>query len=116
MKKTKLYIKNKKRILKKIVGTQDKPRLSVFKSNKYIYAQIINDLIGHTLLSYNSLMLKKDENILEKKKNADLVGKQLGLKAKILGINKVVFDRGQQIYHGNIKLLAENAREYGLLF
>lgn len=117
MKKMKLYFKNKKRILKKIMGSSDKPRLSIFKSNKYIYAQIINDLAGHTLLSSNSLMLKKDLNILTKKnKNANLVGKELALKAETLGIKKVIFDKGRHIYHGHVKLLAENARNYGLVF
>lgn len=114
--KKKLYLQNKKRILKKIVGTKEKPRLSIFKSNKHIYAQIINDFTGHTLVASNSLMLENNQKSLKKKCIVELVGKNLSLKGQTKGIQKVIFDCGQHIYHGHIKFLAEKAREYGLLF
>lgn len=104
----------KKRIRKKVTGSSDRPRLSVFRSNKEIYAQIINDEKGITLASASSLV--KNFPAGTKSDKAKEVGTRLGKKAIELGIDKVVFDRNGYIYHGRIKALAEGAREAGLKF
>ena len=92
-------------------------RLSVFRSNQHIYAQIINDLTGQTLVSASSLgnEIKKSDSE-GKKLLAAHVGQKIAEKAKDAGINNVVFDRGKYLYHGRIRALAEAARENGLLF
>ena len=101
-------------IRNKISGTADRPRLSVFKSNKAIYAQIIDDVKGHTLASVSSFDLEDKANItVEKSKN---VGMELAKKAINNGIEQVVFDRNGYLYHGKVKALAEGAREGGLKF
>ncbi len=98
----------------KISGTADSPRVSVFKSNKAIYAQLINDVDGHTMASASSAELdKKGALNIEVAKE---VGSKLAKKAKAAGIEKVVFDRSGYIYHGRVKALAEGAREGGLKF
>ena len=107
----------RKRIRKQISGTADTPRVSVFRSNKQIYAQVINDLKRVTLLSASS----REKEILgvtgiKKTEQAKLVGKLLAEKCKEKGIKKVVFDRGGYKYHGRVKSLAEAAREGGLKF
>ena len=101
-------------IRNKVTGTSERPRLSVFKSNKAIYAQIIDDSKGHTLASVSSYDLgaKNNPNI-EVSKN---VGMKLAEKAKASGIEAIVFDRGGYQYHGKVKALAEGAREGGLKF
>ena len=116
---TKLERRNRirKRIRKKISGTADHPRLNVFRSNKQIYAQIINDLEGKTLVSVSSL----EKTVAEKKgitktEQARLVGKLIAEKSLKAGISDVVFDRGGYLYHGRVKSLAEAAREGGLKF
>jgi len=97
-----------------VSGTPEKPRLSVFKSNKGIYAQLINDEKGETLASFDSHKLKlKGNNTVSSSKE---VGKKLAELATGKGIKKVVFDRGGYPYHGQIKALAEGAREGGLEF
>ncbi len=103
----------KYRIRKKITGTKERPRLSVYRSNKEIYAQVINDLEGVTLLSANSREagIPKDVNKVEQSK---AVGKLLAQKALSANINKVVFDRSGYLYHGRVKALADGAREGGL--
>ena len=104
----------KKGIRSKIEGTTEKPRLSVFKSNKAIYAQLINDVDGHTLVAASSSELdKKGVLNIEVAKE---VGTKLAEKAKSAGIENVVFDRSGYIYHGRVKALAEVAREGGLKF
>jgi large subunit ribosomal protein L18 len=103
----------KRGIRKKINGTAEKPRLSVFKSNKGIYAQLIDDLNGHTLAFASSLEMKINNTNVEVSKN---VGQKLAEKATSSGIENVVFDRGGFLYHGNIKALADGAREGGLKF
>jgi large subunit ribosomal protein L18 len=111
----KLYLQNKKRYLKKIVGTSEKPRLSVFKSHKHIYAQLIDDKKSQTLAFSSSL----SNSLISKGNNQDaalIVGQNLALKAKEKGILNVVFDRGNFKYHGRIKSLAEGARKEGLNF
>ncbi len=102
------------RIRNKISGTAECPRLSVFRSNTQIFAQIIDDVKGVTLASSSSVELKtKDGGNAE---GAKLVGKDIAQKAKKLKINKVVFDRGGYLYHGRVEALAEAARENGLEF
>lgn len=107
----------KKRIRKHVLGTNENPRLSVFRSNKQIYAQIIDDVSGETLASASSLskviLEKKDINKIEQ---AKLVGKLVAEEAQKKGISSVVFDRGGYLYHGRIKELANAAREGGLKF
>jgi large subunit ribosomal protein L18 len=107
-------IRIKKRVRQNISGTGEKPRLSVFRSNKQIYAQIIDDTSGNTLVSVGSL----EKEVMEKKKTeqAKLVGKLIAEKALAKGIAQVVFDRNGYQYHGRIKTLADAARENGLKF
>ncbi len=110
-------IRIKHRIRKHISGTGEHPRMSVFRSNKQIYVQFIDDTEGKTLLSVSSLnkdiAAKKDIN---KTEQARLVGKLAAEKSKEAGITSVVFDRNGYLYHGRIKALAESAREAGLKF
>jgi large subunit ribosomal protein L18 len=103
----------KRRIRKKISGTTDIPRLSVFRSNKEIYAQIVNDLTGETLASATSLG-DKSAHSGSKIEQAGVVGKKIAEAAKAAGVEKVVFDRNGYLYHGRVKALAEAARENGL--
>lgn len=105
----------KMRVRKSIHGTASKPRLSVFRSNKSIYAQLINDAAGTTLLSLSSTdkTLKSQGT---KTEQASIVGKSLAEKAISLGITECVFDRNGYLYHGRIKSLADGAREGGLKF
>ena len=107
----------KKRIRKVITGTKEKPRLSVFRSNRHIYTQFINDDEGRTMLSVSSL----NKEIAEKKnitktEQAKLVGKLTAEKSKAAKITNVVFDRNGYLYHGRVKALADAARETGLKF
>lgn len=106
----------RRRLRAKISGTADKPRLSVYRSNKQIYAQIIDDEAGHTLVSCSSRL--KDLNLqpLSKTDQGKEVGKKLAELAKEKGVETVIFDRGGYKYHGRIKALAEGAREGGLNF
>jgi large subunit ribosomal protein L18 len=98
----------------KIEGTPARPRLSVFKSNKVIYAQLVDDSKGHTLLAASSKDVKEKGGVnLEISKN---VGKKVAEQAIANGIKEIVFDRNGYLYHGNIKALAEGAREGGLKF
>ena len=112
-------IKKKIKIRKKISGTTDRPRISVFKSLNQVYAQIIDDTIGTTLVSESSLSkslskdLKKASGKIEKSK---IVGSGLAKKAIEKGITNVVFDRSGYRYHGRIQAIAEGAREAGLKF
>ncbi len=104
----------KKGIRKNLEGTSARPRLSVFKSNKAIYAQIIDDSKGHTLLASSSKDLDKKGgvSVLISK----TVGQKVAEKALASGIKEIVFDRNGYLYHGNVKALAEGAREGGLKF
>ena len=105
-------IKIKFRIRKKIVGTAERPRLSVFRSNKQIYAQVINDKAGVTLAAASSLGFEK----MNKTEQAKKVGLLLAEKAKPAGVESVVFDRNGYLYHGRVQSLADGAREGGLNF
>lgn len=109
--------KRVKRIRKKILGTPERPRLRVFKSSKHIYAQIIDDLSGHTLVAMSTLQKEvASADIKGKTAKAQKVGNIIAVLAKENGITKVVFDRGGYIYHGRVKSLSEGAREGGLEF
>lgn len=111
-KKEQRRIKIKFRIRKKVNGTAERPRLSVFRSNKQIYAQVINDLEGKTLASASSAGMDKMPKIEQAKK----VGALVAEKAKAAGVEKVVFDRNGYLYHGRVQALADAAREGGLNF
>lgn len=104
----------KKRVRGKIIGTATLPRLSVYKSNKEIYAQIIDDASGTTLASASSR--EKGVERATKTEMSAAVGKKVAEKAKAVGIEKVVFDRNGFVYHGRVKALADGAREGGLVF
>ncbi len=115
--KTTARAKRIKRIRKKVFGTSERPRLRVFKSNKHIYAQIIDDVAGHTLISMSTI--DKEFALGDEKGKigaAKKVGETIGARAKAAGITKVVFDRGGSIYHGRVKSLSQGAREGGLEF
>jgi large subunit ribosomal protein L18 len=107
--------KIKRRIRKKISGTSKVPRLSVFRSNKQIYAQLIDDTNGVTLASASSYKNKAVEN-KSKSEQAAVVGKEVAEKALKAGIETVVFDRNGYLYHGRVKSLADSARVGGLKF
>jgi large subunit ribosomal protein L18 len=111
--KTERRIKIKKRIRSRIFGTAQKPRLSVFRSNKDIYAQIIDDVKGSTLASASSKSLTDK---ITKSDKAVLVGKLIAEKAREAGVETVIFDRNGYLYHGRVKCLADGAREGGLKF
>ena len=107
----------KLRIRKEIYGTKDLPRLSVFRSNKQIYVQILDDEGGKTLLSVSSTIKEiAEKSGITKIEQAKLVGKLAAEKSKESGISQVVFDRYGYLYHGRVKALAEAAREGGLKF
>lgn len=112
-KKVKRRLRIRQGIRRRVSGTADKPRLSVFKSNKGIYAQVIDDEKGHTLAAASSKEIKDSGLNIETAKE---VGKKIAEKASSSGVKEVVFDRGGYIYHGRIKALAEGAREGGLNF
>jgi len=107
-----------RRVRKKVFGTSERPRLNVFRSLRHIYAQVIDDTVGHTLVSASTL----DKEVagqcadLEKTESARIVGRVVAERALASGITRVVFDRGGYKYHGRVKALAEGAREAGLKF
>lgn len=106
------------RVRKKIAGTVQVPRLSVFRSLKHIYAQIIDDASGKTLISASTLDpdIREQMAELNKTEQAKLVGKRLAEKALSNGVTQVVFDRAGYVYHGRVKALADASREGGLHF
>ena len=112
--KNKLRLKRHRRIRGKISGTAERPRLSIFRSNKNIYAQLIDDVAGVTLASASTL----DENVSDatKLEQAAAVGKAIAEAAKAKNISTVVFDRSGYLYHGRVQALADAARENGLDF
>ncbi len=112
-------LKRKQRVRKKIRGTSERPRLSVFKTARHIYAQLIDDSTGRTLVSASTLSkdLKSNvEGISGNIKGAKLVGEAIGKKGKAKGVRAIVFDRNSFPYHGRVKALADAAREMGLEF
>ena len=116
--KKKARLKRKKRIRKHLVGTQQRPRLNVFRSSKHIYAQVIDDEQGHTLVAASSLekTVKEQPKFENKIAAADFVGKLIGERAIKKGLKKVVFDRGGFLFHGRVKAVSNGAREAGLDF
>ncbi|MBE6012224.1 50S ribosomal protein L18 [Anaeropeptidivorans aminofermentans] len=106
------------RLRNKINGTASKPRLAVFRSNSHIYAQLIDDVAGHTLAAASTMekslaeSLKSTSNV----EAAKIIGAEIGKRAVEKGITEVVFDRGGYVYHGKVKALADAAREAGLNF
>jgi len=110
--------KRKSRVRKRIFGTEQRPRLSVFRSAKHIYAQLVVDATGSTLLaaSTQSPEIRGEISGLKKSEAAKKVGELLGRKAVEQNIRKVIFDRNGFLYHGRVKALAEGARESGLEF
>ncbi|MCF7803229.1 MAG: 50S ribosomal protein L18 [Candidatus Marinimicrobia bacterium] len=119
MKKPSARSRKKKHVRKSIFGMPDRPRLTVFRSNANIYAQIIDDLHGNTLASSSSLENEIQEEVDKAESKAEIskiVGNQIAKKAKDAGIEKVVFDRNGYRYHGRVKALAEAVREGGLEF
>lgn len=111
-------LKRKRRVRKNILGVSERPRLSVFKSSRHIYAQIIDDQKGQTLIAASTLskQLRSEATSLKKTEAARMVGKLLAEKAKTIGISQVAFDRNGFLYHGRIKELADSCREHGLDF
>lgn len=112
-KKSERRLKIRRRIRKRVSGTAERPRLSVYKSNQYIYAQLIDDEKGYTLVAASSVALG-DKNVTKEK--AKKVGEMLAQKARAKDIDGVIFDRSGYIYHGRVLALAEGAREKGLRF
>ena len=111
-------VKRKKRIRKKINGTTQRPRLSVFRSARHIYAQVVDDTAGHTLVAASTMdkEVRSGSKFENKVDAAKFVGKLVGERALGKGIKEVVFDRNGFLYHGRIKSLSEGAREAGLIF
>jgi len=114
--KTEARIRRHQRARKKIAGTTERPRLSVYRSLKNIYAQVIDDSRGCTLAAASSLSKGAKIALGGNKDAAKLVGSRIATLAKSAGVTTVVFDRGGYLYHGNVKVLAEAAREGGLIF
>lgn len=110
--------RRKRSIRKKIFGTPSRPRLSVYRSNKHIYAQVIDDLNGHTMVSASTMDkdARGEVSDLEKEEQARQIGKVLAERAQQQGIEKVVFDRNGFIFHGRVAAVANGAREGGLEF
>jgi large subunit ribosomal protein L18 len=116
--RSKIRVKKHKKIRNKIQGTSERPRLAVFRSDKHMYAQVIDDLTGHTLVAASTIEKAIGEG-LDKTNNvaaATLVGETIGKRAVEKGITEVIFDRGGYIYQGKVKALADSAREAGLKF
>jgi large subunit ribosomal protein L18 len=111
--------RRKKRVRKKVKGMPDAPRLSIFKSSRHIYAQIVDDISSRTLVDVSSVSRDLRPQLQGKGGNreaAALVGEWIAKRALERGISQVVFDRNGFLYHGRVKVLAESAREHGLKF
>jgi large subunit ribosomal protein L18 len=109
-------LRRHRRVRRRVLGTTERPRLAVFRSNRHIYVQIIDDTTGRTLASAGSLGLSGDDKTDDKTKEAKRVGAEVARRARQAGISAVVFDRGGYQYHGRVQALAEAAREGGLDF
>lgn len=116
MKKILSRLSRQKRVRGQIKNKSQRPRLTVFRSNRYLWAQIIDDQTGKTLVSASDLDLAKGKDHLTKIAKASQIGQILAAKAQKKDIKKVVFDRGAYQYHGRVKALAEEARKGGLIF
>lgn len=115
MDRNKRRSKRKKRVSTKVMGTSKRPRLSVFRSNKYFYGQLIDDEKGITLLSLSETHLKNTSQ-MKKTEKAFNLGKELATKARKKKVSKVIFDRSLYKYHGRVKAFADGARKGGLKF
>ena len=106
------------RVRRKVQGTAERPRLNVYRSLEHIYAQLIDDVSGHTLVSLSTISrdVRSDLADLSKLEQAKSIGKSIAERAREKGIEQVIFDRGGYPYHGRIKALAEGSREGGLVF
>ena len=111
--KVKALNQRHRRVRKKVVGTPERPRLAVHRSNRHIYAQVIDDFAGRTLAAASTLA---DAGDGDPKARAKAVGAELAARAKSQGVTKVTFDRGGFIFHGRVQAVAEGAREGGLEF
>ena len=111
-------LRRHRRVRKRVVGTPERPRLDVFRSLRHIYAQVIDDSQGHTLVSASTIDPEVETQLqgLTKTEQARVVGKVLAERALKQGVKQVVFDRGGYVYHGRVKTLADAAREGGLEF
>jgi large subunit ribosomal protein L18 len=107
-------LRRHRRVRSKLSGTAERPRLAVYRSNARIYAQLIDDVAGHTLASASSR--EKDTSGTKRAEAPAVVGKLIAERAKAAGVTTVVFDRGGYLYHGRVKALADAAREGGLSF
>ncbi len=105
--------KRHRRVRKKVIGSPERPRLAVYRSNRHIYAQVIDDVAGRTLAAASTLAVSEGE---DPKAKAKAVGAQVAEKAKAAGVTRVTFDRGGFRYHGRVQALADGAREGGLEF
>jgi large subunit ribosomal protein L18 len=114
--KQRLRVRRHRRVRKRVTGTADRPRLAVFRSNKHISAQVIDDVSGRTLASASSVEKDMKSTAGGNRDAAKKVGQLLGERAKAAGVSKVVFDRGGFLYHGRVASLADAAREAGLEF
>lgn len=110
--------KIRRRVRAKVNGTPERPRLSVFKSSKHVYAQIIDDVNGITLAAASTLSTELKDKVAGKAgiESSEMVGELIAEKAKATGVESVVFDRGGYKYHGKVKALADKARNGGLIF
>ncbi|MDR4479517.1 MAG: 50S ribosomal protein L18 [Nitrospira sp.] len=116
--KNRKLARRKQRVRKSVIGTSDRPRLNVFRSRSHIYAQIIDDLRGHTIAAASTLdeALRKSVKSTGSIEGAKAVGKLIAERAKSAKVSMVVFDRGGRQYHGRVKALADASREGGLQF
>jgi len=117
-KKKEAHLKRKRRVRKKILGTDDRPRLTVFRSARHVYAQVIADTTGHTLASASTLDKETRGHVPfeSKVEAAKFVGKLVARRAMEKGVSRVVFDRNGFLYHGRVRALSTGAREQGLEF
>jgi len=117
-KKKAVHLKRKRRVRKKIEGAEDRPRLTIFRSARHMYAQVVVDTTGHTLASASTLDKEVQQHgpFESKVKAAEVVGKLVALRAMKKGLSKVVFDRNGFLYHGRVQAVAKGCREEGLDF
>lgn len=115
--KVRKRLRNKARIRKKVMGTEERPRLVVFRSQRHIYAQLVNDIAGEVITHASTLNVSAKERTGQQKiQLANLVGQQIAQRAMKKNIKQIVFDRGGFIYHGRVKAVATAARQGGLVF
>ncbi|MDP8956775.1 MAG: 50S ribosomal protein L18 [Actinomycetota bacterium] len=108
--KRRARLRRHRRVRKKVFGTQDRPRLAVYRSNRHIYAQLVDDLAARTLAAASDLGTGQGDKTARAKE----VGKAIAERAKAAGVERAVFDRGGRLYHGRVRAVAEGAREAGL--